>query len=186
MSEPTKSCLIFFSFWFSCLDFCFLLWWKIMDGPWSTVWWECASISLSLPLYWTFRAYLGKQWSFTGVLSNQLPQVIHLQYIAMWNQLPKDGGGVTSTAGHWMGISYYYMPWTLFFWDPIGISFLMEYWWWHRIETQSVPQRAHCLTPQYTLFGTGWVSMPKGASRNVYSSFDSCTRWTPSSASFTA
>ena len=60
---------------------------------------ECASIPLSLSLYWTFRARPGKQWSFTGALTNQLPQVIHLGYVATWNQLPRDGGGVTSTAG---------------------------------------------------------------------------------------
>ena len=81
---------------------------------------ECASIPLSLSLYWTFRVHPGKQWSFTGALSNQLPQVIHLGYIAAWNQLPRDRGGVTSTAGCRWKVSDYYTPWTLTYEIPLG------------------------------------------------------------------
>ena len=87
---------------------------------------ECASIPLSLSLYWTFRAHSGKQWSFTGVLSNQLPLVIHLGYVAVWNQLPRDGGGVTSTAdvgGKFLITIRRVDPYVQ---DPIGITFWME------------------------------------------------------------
>ena len=69
---------------------------------------ECASTPLSLSLYWTFRVRPEKQWSFAGALTNQLPQVIHLGYVAAWNQLPRDGGGVTSTAGRRWKVSNYY------------------------------------------------------------------------------
>ena len=41
----------------------------------------CADIPPSLSLYcFGLRACLKKQWSFTGVLSNQLPQVIYSTY----------------------------------------------------------------------------------------------------------
>ena len=87
---------------------------------------ECASLPLSLSLYRTFRARPGKQWSFTGALTNQLPQVIHLGDVAAWNQLPRDGGGVTSTAGRrWKSFILLYAV-DLYVRDPIGIIFWME------------------------------------------------------------
>ena len=87
---------------------------------------ECASIPLSLSLYWTFRVRLGKQWSFTGALTNQLPQVIHLGYVAAWNQLPRDRGGVMSTAGHRWKVFVLLYAVDLYVRDPIGITFWME------------------------------------------------------------
>ena len=87
---------------------------------------ECASLPLSLSLYWTFRARSGKQWSFTGALTNQLPQVTHLGYVATWNQLPRDGGGVTSTAGRRWKVFVLLYTVDLYVRDPIGITFWME------------------------------------------------------------
>ena len=87
---------------------------------------ECASLPLSLSLYWTFRARPGKQWSFTGALSNQSPQVIHLGYVAAWNQLPRDGGGVTPTAGRRWNCFILLYAMDLYVPDPIGIIFWME------------------------------------------------------------
>ena len=66
-----------------------------------------------------------------------------------------------------------------------------KYWWWHRLmgsicATENMgrvvwPLNMRCLAGWVPT----WVSRPKGASRNMYLSFSSCTRWTPSSASFT-
>ena len=90
--NAVRSC--FFSSQFSCFGLSFLV--EAHGRSMGHRMVECASLPLSLSLYWTFRARPGKQWSFTGALSNQLPQVIHLGYVAAWNQLPRDGGGVTS------------------------------------------------------------------------------------------
>ena len=87
---------------------------------------ECASLLLSPSLYRTFRARPRKQWSFTGALSNQLPQVIHLEYVAAWNQLPRDGGGVTSTARRRWKVFVLLYAVDLYVRDPIGITFWME------------------------------------------------------------
>ena len=87
---------------------------------------ECASLPLSPSLYWTFKVRPGKQWSFTGALTNQLPQVIHLGDIAAWNQLPRDWGGVTSTAGRRWKVFVLLYAVDPYVRDPIGITFWME------------------------------------------------------------
>ena len=81
--------------------------------------------------------------------------------------------------------SYYYTLWTLFFWDPIRNQ-LLDYVLMVAQDWDSICATEDALfAPQYTLFGTGWVSMLKEASRSVYLSFSSCTCWTPSSPLFT-
>ena len=118
---------------------------------------ECASIPLSLSLYWTFRARPGKQWSFTKALTNQLPQVIHLGYIAAWNQLPRDGGGVTSTAGHrWKSflITIHRGPLhTRSHRDHLLDGMVLMVAQINPINLRHRAQGVCCLAPQYVLFG---------------------------------
>ena len=49
MSGPMKFSFLFFLFWFSCSDFRFLPWWKTMDGPWFTIWWDVWAYCSAFP-----------------------------------------------------------------------------------------------------------------------------------------
>ena len=55
-----------------------------------------------------------------------ITQVIHLGYVAAWNQLPRDGGGVTSIAGRRWKVLFLRYAVDLYVQDPIGIIFWME------------------------------------------------------------
>ena len=86
----------------------------------------CEHTAQPLLVFGHSRARPEKQCSFTGALSNQLPQVIHLGYVTAWNQLPRDGGGVTSTAGRRWKVFWLLYAVDPYVRDPIGITFWME------------------------------------------------------------
>ena len=145
-----------FSSRLSCFGL-FFSWWKPMDGPWATVWWSVRAYRSASPCIGPFRARPEKQWSFAGALTNQLPQVIHLGYVTAWNQLPRDGGGVTSTAERrWRVflITIRHGPLcTRSHRDHLLDGKVLMVAQIDPINLRHRAQGAHCLAPQYVLFG---------------------------------
>ena len=149
-----------------------LSWWKPMDGPWATIWWDVRAYRSAFPCIGLLEVLSRKQWSFTEALTNQLPQVIYLRYVTVWNQLPRDRGGVTSTDWTIGGkFSYYYMSWTF----PSEISLGSASDWSTDGGTGLRLNLCHIGRVIWRLsmrclagWASTWVSMPKGASRNMY------------------